>query len=478
MGAIDLRTYDWADVGQRPGGASESVYIPLEEPAAELDNDWNYSVREDLKRLNEALGNLEQRVDYIEQDLIDLRIDHDELEEAFWAHNHDTRYYRKHLADDRFVNEDGDDMSGDLVMIDGANHCFTRDDGQRWCHGLTPTPGDHEGDSYSIWLSDAPRGVEFELRNDRSGGYETAEAYVGGQRLATEAWARGVLVDEHGDDMSGNLNFGRHAVTFDRDDNNGQWVVEEHNNDFTVNIGDTGGKEFEVKANASNFRTADAYVGGQQIATRSWANETLVNETGDEMTGDLWMRYDAANITIGEIDGRSHGAHTLTWGTERPGRSMRWAFYTGPEDLVLEDGQNSSLVRYAYDGRVYFEGGAVHLTNSEGEWNDSFDLVFLNEPTDRDARFHLKRNPVDVPDRNGHFFECFSTDDGKSHWRVNIQTQDFEAHELRNIYGGGTPIAHGPLAGRSNPGDIWYDVAQDRWEGQKKNGQVAIFETR
>lgn len=115
-GYVDLTTYDWASTGNAPSNPSESVYSPYDEPAAELDNNYNYSIREDLKRLNYGLGQVQADVTSLQGDAGTLRTDVDELRTDFDTHHHDSRYYRKYEADSRFVTAEGDRMTGDLQI--------------------------------------------------------------------------------------------------------------------------------------------------------------------------------------------------------------------------------------------------------------------------------------------------------------------------------------------------------------------------
>ena len=111
--AITLETYDWADQGDRPNDPSVSSYTPGEEPLAETDNDWNTSVRNDLKNLNTTLGTLQSQSDSIVSDLNALTDRVNTLRVDFENHNHDNRYYRQSVADDKFYPKSGG-------LIDGA----------------------------------------------------------------------------------------------------------------------------------------------------------------------------------------------------------------------------------------------------------------------------------------------------------------------------------------------------------------------
>ena len=99
-GGVDLTREDWPYQGQLPDDMTAAGYRDEEEPLAETDNAWNTQVREDIKRLNAELG---------------------DLEEDFGAHNHDSRYYQKTESDDRYVNEKGDTMTGSLSIESGLS---------------------------------------------------------------------------------------------------------------------------------------------------------------------------------------------------------------------------------------------------------------------------------------------------------------------------------------------------------------------
>lgn len=121
-GAVNLTDREWPALGIWPDDDATAVYEDEKQPVAETDNAWNRGVRDDEERLNAALGDLERRMNTAESDIDTLRTDLDALEAAFNTHNHDDRYYRKHEvytkteSEDRYVNETGDTMTGDLDM--------------------------------------------------------------------------------------------------------------------------------------------------------------------------------------------------------------------------------------------------------------------------------------------------------------------------------------------------------------------------
>ena len=113
-GYADLGTYDWASTGRIPDNPADAVYSPYGEPIADLDNGWNYQTREDLKRLNYGLGQVQADVSSLQGDSNTLRSDVDQLRTDFDTHDHDSRYYRQYEADFNFVSTDGDTMTGGL----------------------------------------------------------------------------------------------------------------------------------------------------------------------------------------------------------------------------------------------------------------------------------------------------------------------------------------------------------------------------
>ena len=125
-------------------------------------------------------------------------------------------------------------------------------------------------------------------------------------------------------------------------------------------------------------------------------------------------------------------------------------------------------------GRVYNYGGSFYMGNTKGTDNDSYDVIFKNEPSGENLHLHLKKdtNSMSFP---GTFYEAFTSGDGKAHFAAEIESQNFHAHELRNMENGGTPLAHGGLKGESNPGDIWYNKSQNKWHGIDANGNVVNF---
>lgn len=157
-GIVDLTEDDWPAQGVWPEKPVDATYTDDFEPLAETDNAWNTQQREDDKRLNKAAGDLKKRVDALESEL-------DDLEAAFLAHNHDDRYYLKTQtystgqADDRFVNETGDTMTGPLDMEAPINMA-PQSPGANTSRAIR-----FNNDTYSDTLTIETQGSDYVFRN-------------------------------------------------------------------------------------------------------------------------------------------------------------------------------------------------------------------------------------------------------------------------------------------------------------------------
>ena len=133
-GGTALETYDWAYSGTR-GSPEEAGYVALKEPAAELDNDWNYAVREDLKLLNWEIGENASDISSLDSRLGSVESDLAALDAGYGSHTHDNRYYTKSQADDRYVDTTGDTMTGDLMTTGRVSVNSTASVGEFYVQG-------------------------------------------------------------------------------------------------------------------------------------------------------------------------------------------------------------------------------------------------------------------------------------------------------------------------------------------------------
>ena len=109
-GAVNLETYQWAFRGSRTT-PEDAGYEAQKEPKAQLDNDWNYSTREDLELINWQAGENARNISDLESRLSNLESTVSDLETRYEGHNHDDRYYTELEADNRFLTEtEGDGL--------------------------------------------------------------------------------------------------------------------------------------------------------------------------------------------------------------------------------------------------------------------------------------------------------------------------------------------------------------------------------
>jgi len=113
------------------------------------------------------------------------------------------------------------------------------------------------------------------------------------------------------------------------------------------------------------------------------------------------------------------------------------------------------------------------MGNTKGTDNDSYDVIFKNEPSGDNLHLHLKENSnsMSFP---GTFYEAFTSGDGKAHFAAEINSQNFHVHEIRSMDNGGTPIAQ-RVGDQLEVGEIAYQPNSDQFIGMKANGETIAF---
>jgi hypothetical protein len=215
--------------------------------------------------------------------------------------------------------------------------------------------------------------------------------------------------------------------------------------------------------------------GANVVFTRYNTDEMVLNEGGGYDEVGVESDLDMHDFMLDNVEtlSFSNDASQLIEVDSSSGR-----FHIGDSATstdLLEYGHNGENRWDADGGRWFFQGGSVYFTQTKGDTNDSYDAVWKNEPSGKDFRIHLKQDPVDLAShRSGHFAQFFASDGGRSFFQVDIDNDTFEAQQITNMKGGGTPLKRGASSQYSDPGDIWYDESQDRFEGMTKSGVVVL----
>ena len=431
-GAVNLDGYDWPALGERPSSPTEAVYEPLKEPKAQHDNDVENATRENLKRLNRAVGDLHDRLGDLEGDVTQLREDHNNLEDDFRKHNHDSRYPRQY---DVYYRDEADETF--------APREHTHDDRYWRKHlaedrYLNSTPeGDRGEGRISLPELEMRVGEGFEIIGDSD--------YWGGNRDARVFRAK----DENADggflweftDLNGENRQEMLAIRAPGEDDSithGGATVWHADND-----GHTSGLDAD-KLDGTHLQKL---------------YRDLYDVAGDTLEGDL---------DAGEYGLRRVNVLDLTDAAIESQQNIRIDRSESP--FNINDAREGYVLRYGASGqrrwdvdsgRWFFNSGSVYIGNSD-EPNDTYDMVWeMSDGTD--FRIHAKEDPVGLPYTSGKYATFFTTDGGTAHMGLEL-TEPKRAlfNELRNVNMGGTPLAKGSgddIRSGSSEGDVYYDTA-------------------
>lgn len=342
-GAVDLDSYLWPDTGTEPSNTSDAAYAAYEEPIAGYDNDANHAVSWDIGALNYETGALQDRVDTIESDIDSLRNDLTTLEDSFSTHNHDARYYKQSEANDRFVDEAGDTMTGTLThdstggtaasfeaLGDTSRFSTAIQDGngrasQYWNvePGTQNIIADNEG---AAWWSLGQGEAHLSLDAGESGDAGTAADWT--QVLAAtpggvELPAGGELGDAL--DARGNVLRAIRAAHFEPEAND------------VLQIADGSGGE-EEKPYILRYETRDLRLWAGGTGT---AMEWEVGGNVNVPNGDLVLDQSGASLRLG---GDNAGPHMIDFGDSDTGDSgLNVVWRTGPDLMTVEHPDGSRI---------------------------------------------------------------------------------------------------------------------------------------
>ena len=224
-----------------------------------------------------------------------------------------------------------------------------------------------------------------EVIDFRAGGdvrADNGDFYQQGDKVATEPWASSQFVDESGDTMTGNLNFNTtgvvthyenpssgHRMELNWVGNNDRlyWVPE-----YASETDPRWGEEFWYSWNEERWGfDHNLYVGndlsvegnlteqGNRVATRTWASNQFVDESGDTMSGSLEV---SGNIrTDGEFRYRADfgGTNNLILSSDNTGSTTdKWGLvHNSSEEIRFYDYDTSTEVLEMR------RGGDVSVTN-------------------------------------------------------------------------------------------------------------------
>lgn len=340
-GAVDLDSYLWPNTGTEPSDTANAAYAAYDEPVAGLDNNANYGMTWDLGALNYETGALQDRVDNLESRIDSLRSDLNSLEESFGTHNHDNRYYKQSAANDRFVDESGDEMTGDLAFdrtntttgfigATGETSTYSmavQDGNGRISHYWNVEAGsqnliaDNEGASW--WFMDGGN-MHLDLYDGASGDAGT-----------TPSWTQVINAS------TGGVTLGEGATLGDSlslDDNRIDGIRRA---DFRVSSNDA--MAFKDASNGSSKPYTFRY---DTRNFRFFAGDT--ESTPLEMTsdGDVEMNGGTVSLdqTIATLNlGTGIGPHKLSFGNDDSGGGVELVMRTSPNLLSIEKPDGSRI---------------------------------------------------------------------------------------------------------------------------------------
>lgn len=329
-GYVDLEAVEWPDAGVAPAQIADYAYGPYEEPAAGPDNKYNSDTGSDDAKLNKGLGELDARIDSLEDQLDDLDQRITDLENQFGSHNHDSRYYQKTQADDRFVDEAGDTMTGPLTIdpsgdryltYDGGNSDYTvalEDNHGRVSHLWNAEPGTHtvlDDNEGSAWLSINGGHINLEVANGTPGDEGTPVDW----KRAMEIRTSGVKLNE-GAELGSSVDMSRNQITnvskLEMDISAGDALI------FSDATGGSNDHPYDIHYNDRNMRFSyDNGITAQfnQDGTTSFFN-------------DVAIKGFSQTLQVG--DGAA-GPHKIQFGDD-VGDGLAIVMRTSPNHLAIE----------------------------------------------------------------------------------------------------------------------------------------------
>lgn len=360
-GAVDLDSYLWPDTGIEPSDTANAAYEAYKEPVAGLDNDANYGITWDLGALNYETGALIDRVDDLEAELDALRNDLTDLENSFSSHNHDARYYQKTNADDRFVNELGDTMTG-VLAFDSAGTT----DGYLNASGETSTYSQVVQDGFgraSHYWNVEPGTQNVITENEGAawwfmdGGTMHLDLYDGttGDAGSPPDWTRIIDASTDGVTLSTGAALGG---ALDAQSNNVEGVnvlrFRASANDpikFEDGSGGANTTPYTMRYNDRNLRAWSGQIGG---AAMEWGLDGSVQIP----SGPLDFDQQASRINLGMDNA---GPHMLAFGNDDSSGGLRLVMRMSPNNLNVEKPDGSTLWYTDQDGETVDFGGTNYV---------------------------------------------------------------------------------------------------------------------